>query len=110
MVGGLATVLHGYARLTAAIDLIVDLVTEQAKKLIEALDRLGFHPQAPVPSEDFADHNMRASWVREKNMRVFSMVDRANPMRIVDLFVQHSIPFEDLWSRATLVELESTSV
>ena len=43
-------------------------------------------------------------------MQVLSLIDRANPMRIVDLFVQHPIPFEDLWSRSMIVELASTSV
>lgn len=46
MVGGLATVLHGYPRLTVDIDLIVDLAPEEARK---AVDVLAGRPQ------DFAD-------------------------------------------------------
>ena len=37
VVGGLATVLHGYARLTADVDLAVDLAPEEATKMIQAL-------------------------------------------------------------------------
>ncbi|MEE8125697.1 MAG: hypothetical protein V3T42_07795 [Nitrospirales bacterium] len=33
VVGGLATVLHGYTRLTVDIDLMVDLAPDQAKKV-----------------------------------------------------------------------------
>jgi hypothetical protein len=40
VVGGLAAVLHGYARLTADIDLMVDLEPEEAKK----------RPSTPLPS------------------------------------------------------------
>ena len=43
-------------------------------------------------------------------MQVFSFVDRANPMRAVDLFVQYPIDFESLWSRAQVMTLESTTV
>ena len=101
---------HGHARLTADIDLIVDLATEQATKLIDTLDRLGYQPQAPVASNDFAKPDIRAMWIREKNMEVFSLVDHTNPMRVVDLFIKHPIPFDDLWNRSIIVALDSVSV
>ncbi len=47
VVGGLATVLHGYARLTVDIDLMVDLAPEQAEKVISTLTTLGLVPQLP---------------------------------------------------------------
>jgi hypothetical protein len=43
-------------------------------------------------------------------MQVFSFVDPSNPMRIVDLFVDHPIPFDDLWSRSEQFELSQTTV
>ena len=46
MVGGLATVLHGYARFTADADLVVDLAPTPAKHIIDALTGLGFVPRA----------------------------------------------------------------
>jgi hypothetical protein len=39
VVGGLATVLHGYARLTADIDLMVDLESAELRKGIDALTK-----------------------------------------------------------------------
>ena len=41
-------------------------------------------------------------------MLVFTMRDRTNPMRVVDLFVEAPIPFEELWRRSTIVPLEGT--
>ncbi|ULA62019.1 MAG: hypothetical protein LZF60_380231 [Nitrospira sp.] len=49
VVGGLATVLHGYARLTADVDLAVDLAPEEATKMIRTLVANGFRSQVPVP-------------------------------------------------------------
>ena len=43
VVGGVATVLHGYARLTADIDLIVDL--EESAAAMRALAGLGLRPR-----------------------------------------------------------------
>ncbi len=48
VVGGLATVLHGYARLTADIDLMVDLEPEELRKSIDALAGYGMVPRLPV--------------------------------------------------------------
>ena len=110
VVGGVATVLHGYARLTADVDLIVDLEQTEAVKVIDALASLGFEPRVPVQARDFADPETRGSWIREKNMQVFSLWDPRDPMRVVDLFVDHPIDFEELWSRSELVELRTTSV
>lgn len=110
VVGGVATVLHGYARLTADVDLIVDLAPVPARKLLDALVSLGFSPRAPVDAVKFADRETRERWAEEKGMQVFSLVDRANPMRAVDLFVRSPIEFEQLWSRAEVMTLESTTV
>jgi hypothetical protein len=109
VVGGLATVLHGFARLTAGIDLVVDLDPPEARRAIEVLVRLGFRPRPPVDPFDFADPSMRAAWIRDKGMRVFSLHDPAQPMRELDLFVEHPIDFESLWRRAEMIPLATTS-
>ncbi|MEX5215204.1 MAG: nucleotidyltransferase [Nitrospiraceae bacterium] len=110
VVGGLATVLHGYARFTADVDLIVDLAPDAAEKAIRALTAMGFRPQVPVAPEEFANAATRERWVREKHMRAFSLVDPANPMRVVDLLLNPTVPFEDLWSRSQEVSLQTTTI
>ncbi len=109
VVGGVATVLHGYARLTVDVDLIVDLEETEALKVIDALSDLGYEPRVPVQARDFADAKVRGSWIREKNMKVFSLWDPRNPMRVVDLFVRHPIAFESLWARSEVVHLSTTT-
>jgi predicted nucleotidyltransferase len=110
VVGGLATVLHGYARLTADVDLAVDLAPEEATKIIQALVAKGFRPQVPVSPEEFADQAVRETWFREKHMRAFSLVDPANPMRVVDLLLKPEVPFGDLLARSQEVTLHTTKI
>lgn len=109
VVGGVATVLHGFARLTADVDLAIDLEPTEARKAIETLVGLGFRARAPVDPLGFAEPTIRAGWIREKGMQVFSLWDPAKPMRELDLFVAHPIPFEELWNRAEIVTLETTT-
>lgn len=110
VVGGLAVVLHGHARLTADVDLIVDLDEAQAARAIDALVACGLRPRVPVDPRGFSVRAIRESWVRDRGMQVFSMFDPINPLRSVDLFAEHLIPFEDLWSRSAQVDLRGTVV
>jgi hypothetical protein len=110
VVGGLAVVLHGHARLTADIDLAIDLEPASAAHAIATLSSMGLRPRASVPAESFADPEVRADWVRNRGMRVFNMVDPRNPLRSVDLFAELPIPFDQLWERSLRIDLLGTFV
>jgi hypothetical protein len=110
VVEGVAVVLQGYARLTADIDLVVDLSLGNAIRPIAALSRLGMVPRAPVEARSFADEAERQRWIVEKGMRVFSMYDPRMPLIEVDLFVDPPITFRELRDRADVVSLEGFDV
>lgn len=110
VVGGVATLLHGHARLTADVDLAVDLAPQEALKMIRALADKGFRPQVPVSAEMFADPVVREGWLQEKHMRAFSLVDHTNPMRVVDLLLQPEVPFEELLARSQEALVGNTPV
>src|SRR6266540_867454 len=109
VVGGVAVVLHGYARFTADLDLVVDLSPTESSKAIEALVALGLQPMNPVDPMSFADETTRARWIEEKGMMVFSLFDPADPLRRVDVFVDNPIDFEQLWARSETVALGTTT-
>lgn len=110
VVGGLATVLHGYARLTADIDLVVDLEPVEARRAVTTLVGLGFRPRVPIDPLDFADPEVRRKWIDEKGMRALSFWDPANPMRELDLFVEPPIDFQLLWQHAEIVHVRGAHV
>lgn len=98
-VGGVAVILHGYPRLTADIDLVLDLEPSNVRKAIRALLDLGFKPRAPVDAMDFADPEKRRAWVEEKGLMVFTLYQAvAGPPVEVDLFAVAPRDFEDLWN------------
>ncbi len=110
VVGGVAVVLHGYARLTADLDLAVDLDAAEARKTIDALVDLGLVPRVPVDPAGFADRETRGRWIAERGMVVFSMYDPVNPMRQVDLFTENPVDFDGLLRRSQLLDVGDTSV
>lgn len=110
VVGGLAVVLHGHPRLTADVDIVLDLEPESARKAMEALKAMGLKARAPVDPAAFADPRQRESWIADKGMTVFSLFSPKEPLLVLDLFVRAPLPFEGLWSRAKTVDLGGVSV
>jgi hypothetical protein len=110
VVGGVAVVLHGHPRLTADLDLVIDLATDRVHAAVDALLSLGLRPRAPVDPHDLADASQRRRWVEERTMTVFSFQDPQNPLRCVDVFVAPPIAYDELQRRATRVELGSGDV
>ncbi len=110
VVGGFATVLHGYARLTTDVDIMVDLAPEEAARAVQTLESLGLRPRAPVAAVEFADAGKRKQWIEQKGMKVFSFYHPNNPLFTVDVFVHHPIPFADLRARAERMEIDGVPV
>jgi hypothetical protein len=52
LVGGLARVLHGLDRLTADLDLVIDLSADSAQAAVQALTVAGYRPLAPVDPQE----------------------------------------------------------
>jgi hypothetical protein len=40
---------------------------------LTALEHLGYRSRAPVPTTQFADPEMRRSWIEDKGLTVFSL-------------------------------------
>lgn len=110
VVGGLATVLHGYARFTADIDLVINLEQHEAEKAIQAITAIGLKPRLPVEPIQFTDTAIRESWINDKNMLVFTFFDPDNPLMILDVFVREPFPFKDMAARAVSMDIGGLSV
>lgn len=110
IVGGLALVLHGLDRLTADVDVVIDLSAESVRDAVRALTESGYRPLAPVDPLALADPEQRRQWQTTRNMRVFSFWDSSNARPTVDVMLEPSIPFEALWAEASLVNLGSHEI
>jgi hypothetical protein len=110
LVGGLAVLLHGVDRLTADIDLVVDLAPEEAARAVELLLRMGFKTGAPVDARLFSDATVRNRWRRDSGMVVLSFWDPQNRRPTVDLFAEYPMDFNDLFNDSLLMPLAGTTV
>jgi hypothetical protein len=94
--GGIALVLHGVVRLTADLDIIVDLSPDNVKRFIEAMEALGYRPKVPVKAMEFAVPENRQEWIEKKGMKVFTFYHPSRFEELIDVFVREPVPFVDL--------------
>lgn len=108
VIGGVAVVLHGFLRTTKDLALVIHLDPENLRRGLAALADLGFQPVVPVPLAAFADPAIRETWIREKNLVVFSLRHPGRYGFQVDLLAAEPFDFEEVYARALRVPLERT--
>jgi hypothetical protein len=96
VVGGVALVLHGVVRLTVDLDLMVQLERTNLTQFIDAMEALGYRPRVPVPAQAFVDPENRKRWRDEKGMTVFSFFHPSDHGKLIDIFVDEPIEFDEV--------------
>lgn len=110
-VGGIATVLNGYPRLTGDIDLILDISNrDNCLKALSQLHNLQMIPRVPVSIFDFADKEKRTDWIENKGMLVLSVWSPLFPLIEVDIFVAEPVPFDELFKNSKLISIEDVQI
>ncbi len=61
---------HGYLRFTRDVDIVIQLIPENIERLYAALASLGYQPSVPITMRQFANSELRNSWIRDKGMQV----------------------------------------
>jgi hypothetical protein len=102
VVGAVAMNLHGIPRMTADLDLLVELSESNLAALVRALDALGYKPRLPVPASSLLDPAVRREWAEQRNLKAFTFVHQLRPLQEVDLLIESPVPFEEAESRKTV--------
>lgn len=110
VVGGLALLLHGIDRLTADVDLVIDLSIAAAQDAVRALTQGGYRPMAPVDPMALADSEQRRTWQDTRDMKVFSFWDTTNTRPTVDVMLAPVVSFDDLWKDSVIVKIGGIDV
>ena len=110
VIGGVAVNLHGYARATGDLDVVVSFDDAEIQKFIGVVKSLNFVPRVPVKIEDFADAKKRDEWICHKNMKVFSVYNPKNPMEHIDVMVDHVVDFATLFKNRVVMHYGNIAV
>ncbi|MCR4343113.1 MAG: nucleotidyltransferase family protein [Patescibacteria group bacterium] len=93
IVGGVAVNLHGHIRMTADLDIILELEDNNLAKAITTLMESGFSCKIPVDPMGLADSNTRNDWIKNKNMKALNFYRDTEE---VDLVVDSPVKYEEV--------------
>ena len=105
VVGGIAVIAHGYVRDTKDIDLLIQLEKDNLLAALHALATIGYRPHIPVTFEDFANPEVRATWIKEKQMKVLKLFCDAFWNTPIDVFVDDPLGFDEAYKRGKYYRL-----
>ncbi len=104
VVGGVALVLHGVIRLTVDLDLMVQLERANLVAFVEAMETLGYRPRVPVTAREFVEPENRERWRAEKGMAVFSFFHPVSHGKLIDVFIDEPIDFQEVDQAKTIIK------
>lgn len=96
VVGGVAVNLQGVPRFTADLDVAVALEDGSLAAAARVLHALGLRSRLPVRDEELAQPAVVRGWIADRNLRAFTFVDPADPLREVDVVLDSPVPFEEM--------------
>jgi hypothetical protein len=110
IVGAVAINLHGVPRMTADLDLMVELTDRNLRTCVEAIVALGYRPRVPVEATDFLDPAKRREWQESKSMVMFTWIHPARPYEEIDIFLENPIDFESAYAKRKDLRIEDFTI
>jgi predicted nucleotidyltransferase len=89
IVGGYAVALHGVARGTIDIDIVISITKESFIKTSEALAAIGLKSKLPVTADMV--FQFRKEYVENRNLIAWSFENFKNPSEVVDVILTHDL-------------------
>lgn len=74
------------------------------------MKKWGFKPKVPVDIMDFADKKKRIDWIKNKNMKVFNLVNPAWALREIDIIINTPVNYEKAAKNLNYVTLHGVSI
>lgn len=97
--GGLATNLYGVQRMTADIDIILDLNLVNLEAFQKVMEKMNYKPTIPINITELSDHNKLLEYKKEKNLIAYSYFNAKKEFIQVDVITEFPFNFEEMWNR-----------
>jgi len=112
ILGGAAVNLHGVPRMTADLDITIDLSAGNVDALVSAMEETGLRPSLPVDPHGIADPGQRRVWREEKNLEALTFQSSGSeaPYREVDIVLEPPISFEEMYQEKLRLEVDDVAV
>jgi len=110
VVGGVAVNLHGYLRGTGDLDILIFLDEKNLEKMTNAMRKLGYVERLPIKIQELQNEQYARKMMEERNLLAFSYMPEGNSPLIVDVIIDGSLRFNELFGRSVVKKLDGISV
>lgn len=110
VVGGMAVNFYGVPRMTYDIDLLLYLEDKNLRKFLSLIKEWGFKPRAPVDIMDFAEKEKRRDWIKNKNMRTFTLKHPTWAVSEIDIIINTPIDYKKAVKNLKYINLHGVSI
>lgn len=93
IVGGYAVVLHGFARGTVDIDLVLRCSLKHLQNAEAALKRIGLVSRIPITADDL--FRFKEEYIQKRNLIAWNFYDPLNPLHQVDIIITYDLKNPD---------------
>ena len=108
--GGVAVNLHGVPRMTADIDLILDLTQANIQNFSKAVSELKYKLSVPVSLDDLYDEKKRTALIKNKNLVALSFYNFDKNYLALDVLIDFPVLFEELWQQKEVRKSGETEI
>lgn len=108
--GGFAVALHGIARGTIDLDVVLRINLKNFQSAEKALSSLGLISRVPIKASEVIE--FRKEYIAKRNLIAWSFVDPKNPAHVVDIILTedlaelHSVPKEVFGTKIRVLAAE----
>jgi len=110
VVGGIAVNLYGYLRGTGDLDVLVLLEEENLGRMTDAMKKLGYTERLPIKIQELQNEAFAKKLMEERSLSAFSYMPDGDVPVIVDVIVDGSLRFKELFERSVIKKLDDLDV
>lgn len=110
VVGGLAVNFYGIPRATYDVDLLLYLEDNNLNRFLSLMKEWDFKPKVPVAIMEFADKNKRRSWINNKNMKAFNLVNPNWGISEIDIIIESPVDYKQAVKKMELIKLQGVDI
>lgn len=110
VVGGVAVNLHGYVRFTGDLDILVLLEETNLKKIDFVIKKLGYSERLPVSILDLGNASQVRKWLKEKNMKTFTLNPPKDNLLQIDIIIEESTKFSKIAPQKIVKKISGVSI
>jgi len=105
LVGGLAVALHGYARNTMDVDIVMAMDDHNVQRFLHAARSAGLRPVLPVEIDVLSDPALLNQWHRERHLLAFGLHSQDSQSTVLDILIKPVVSFASLRQDAKEIAL-----